>query len=406
MSGNIYSKRSRRKMRKQNRESREINKSLIMIIAVVVILISAGLFITRNKWIPELEKLGIYIGHSKGAEIDENGVLSNNGELAGGNFPIMLSDSSDYQTDIMNERLVVLSDTDFKIYSSAGEVIRTKNHNYSNVILKTVAERSLIYESGGNKFCVETEKKTLFEKETDDSIIFARMSKEGYIAVVTTSENYACMLTVYDNSGNPIYYKGSVDRIIEICFNNESTGCRITVMNANIGQIVSKAYGVIFTSEDALWTTENLETLCIKSYSTSDDGLFIIGDTKCGYYDTNGLLLKGYIYKNTLISGDFAADKSAMTFENEERRKTSLVLTGGVDENPVEVVIDKNLKCLVAEPEYAYVMTDNEIIAYDYTGKQSAKVEISDIYNSFLKSGDIIYLIGNSRIDRIRFITS
>jgi hypothetical protein len=95
-----------------------------------------------------------------------------------------------------------------------------------------------------------------------------------------------------------------------------------------------------------------------------------------------------------------------MTFENEERRKTSLVLTNGVDENPVEVVIDKNLKCLVAEPEYAYVMTDNEIIAYDYTGKECANVEISDIYNSFLKSGDIIYLIGSSRIDKIRFISS
>lgn len=408
MTDDIYSKRSRRKRRKQNnRDSIEISKNFIIIAAVIVILIITGLYFTRNRWLPELEKLGIYIGYSNNAQIDENGVLANNGELAGGNFPLMLSDSSDYQTAVMNERLVILSDSDFEIYSSAGELIRSRTHTYSNVILKTSAGRSLIYESGGNKLSVETEKKTVFEKQLDDRIIFARISKEGYTAVVTTSDNYASMLTVYDDVGNPVYYRDSVDRIIEICFNNDSTGCMVTIMSADSGKIISNAYEVIFTQEQPLWTTsENIETLCISSYATTDDGMFIIGDKKCGYYDSGGVFLKGYTYKYSIIMGGFSNDKSAIAFNNEKRRRVSLVLTSGVESDPVEIVVDRNLKYLVAESEYVYIMTDNEIIAYDYTGKEAAKAEISDIYNSFLKSGDIIYLIGNNHIDKINFISS
>lgn len=405
MPDDIYNKRSRKKNRKKNMGKTSVRNIIIIAVAAVVI-IALGLFLTRNKWIPELEKLGIYIGHSKSAEIDENGVLSNNGELAEGNFPIMLSNSSDYQMDIMKDDLVILSDTDFSIYSSDGELLEARSHDYSNVVLKTSADRSLIYESGGNKFRVETERKTVFEKTIEDKIIFARLSNDGYTAVVSTSDTYSCMLTIYDIKGNAIYYRGSVDRIIEVCFNNESTGCRVTVMDANIGQIVSRAYEVNFSSADEKWTTNQFETLCINSYSTTSDGLFILGDTKCAYYDKNGTYLKGYSYKNTLISGDFADDKSAMLFENEERRKTSLVLADGMEATPIEIVIDEALKYLVAEPEFAYVMTDNEIRAYDYAGELVSTANISDIYQSFLKSGNSIFLIGNSRIDKINFISS
>ncbi len=409
MSNNIYNRRSRKRMRrnKQRLQNGTLNKKKILFVILgfifVVIII---LFLTRNLWISSLEKAGIYLGDNKTFTIDADGVVVNNGETAQGNFPIMLSDSSDYQMDIMEENMVILSDTDFSVYSLDGELLDSRSHSYSNVVLETTGSRSLIYESGGKKFRVENQRKTIFEKTIEENIIFARISKEGYIAVITSSENYSCMLTIYDDKGNPVYYRGSVDRIIEVCFNNDSTGCRVTVMDASIGKIVSRAYEVDFTSENEKWTTSEFETLCINSYTTSDDGLFILGYTKCAYYDKNGIYLKGYSYKNTLTSGGFAGDKAAMIFENEERRKTSLVLSDGIGGVPKEYVIDANLKHLVVEPEFAYVLTDDEIRAYNYEGKLMARAEISDIYYSFLKSGNSIFLIGNSRIDKINFISN
>lgn len=405
MSDDIYNKRARKKKRKKAEGKSSVRNKIIFVLAALIVIV-LGLFITRNKWIPELEKLNIYIGNSKNAEVDENGILNNNGQLAEGNFPIALSDSSEYQTGMIGDRLVILSDADFSVYSTDGEKLASRSHDYSNVILKTAANRALIYESSGNKLRVETSRKTLFEKTLDDKIIFARISNEGYIAVVSTSDTYSCMLTVFDMNGNAIYYRGSVDRIIEVCFNNESTGCRITVMDANIGQIVSRAYQVNFTSEDEKWTTNEFETLCVDLYTTSADGLFILGDTKCAYYDKNGTFLKGYSYKNTLISGGFMNDRAAMIFKNAKRRKTSLVLVNGMESAPIEKIIEGNLKYLVAESELAYVMTDNEIIAYDYDGNVVSKASISDIYHSFLKSGNTIFLIGNTRIDKINFIST
>lgn len=99
-------------------------------------------------------------------------------------------------------------------------------------------------------------------------------------------------------------------------------------------------------------------------------------------------------------------DHAAMIFKNDKRRKTSLVLVNGMESDPIEKIIEGNLKYLVAEPELAYVMTDNAIIAYDYEGNVVSKASISDIYHSFLKSGNTIFLVGNSRIDKINFISS
>ncbi len=406
-SNNIYNRRARKKMRKQRQRSGTLDKKkIIFIVFIAVALIATVLFFTRGTWLLKLEKAGISLGRNPDVTIDSDGIFVNTGKTAEGNFPIMLSDSSDYQMDMMEENLVILSDTDFSIYSSDGELIESRKHDYSNVVLETMGSRSLVYESGGKKFRVEDKRKTVIEKTVEDSIIFARISKEGYIAVISTSQNYSCMLTIYDNKGNPIYYRGSVDRIIEVCFNNDSTGCRVTVIDANIGKIVSRAYGVKFTSEKEIWTTENFETLCINSYTTLNDGLFIIGDTKCGYYDANGIYLKGFHYKNTLISGDFADDKAAMIFKNEERRKTSLLLANGMGVAPKEYVINASLKHLVVESDFAYVLTDNEIRAYNYDGQLKAKADIADIYHSFLKLENSIFLISNSRVDKINFISS
>ncbi len=409
MSNNIYNKRSRKRMRRNKYKMQNgiLNKKKIFLFIMgIIFILVLILFLTRSLWLGGLEKAGIYLGDNKGVTVDADGLLINSGEIAQGNFPIMLSDSSDYQMDMMEEKMVILSDTDFSVYSLDGELLDSRSHNYSNVVLETMGSRSLIYESGGKKFRVENQRKTVFEKTIEENIIFARISKEGYIAVITSSENYSCMLTIYDDRGNPIYYRGSVDRIIEVCFNNDSTGCRVTVMDASIGKMVSRAYEVVFTSENEKWTTNEFETLCINSYTTSDDGLFILGYTKCAYYDKNGMYLKGYSYKNTLTSGGFAGDKAAMIFENEERRKTSLVLSDGIGGVPKEYVIDANLKHLVVEPEFAYVLTDNEVRAYNYEGQLIAKAETSDIYYSFLKSGNSIFLIGNSRIDKINFISN
>ena len=64
------------------------------------------------------------------------------------------------------------------------------------------------------------------------------------------------------------------------------------------------------------------------------------------------------------------------------------------------------MKDVSCEEDFIYVMTEREILAYDYAGNIAAKAPVSNIYTSFLKSGDTVFLIGNSRIDKISFISS
>ncbi|MGN0606588.1 MAG: DUF5711 family protein [Oscillospiraceae bacterium] len=495
MSNDIYSRRSRIKNRKMSKnQNYQRNRMIVICSAAFLIIIIIGMILTKDKWQSELQRIGIYSANSYDYERTEDGIIINSGNLAEENFPILLSDSSDYQVGIMEKNLVILSDTDFSIYSPSGELIESRSHDYSNVILKYENGRSLIYESGGKKFRVETNKKTEFEKNIDDSIIFARISNEGYVALVSTSDAYACMLTIYDPKGNAIYFRGSVSRIIEVCFNNDSTGCRVSIMDANSGRLVSTVYGFSFrdtdssksknrltadaaelnsgeyiygeteefyhnvpdmvteadydaevtdeiadtfnenipaeenvTSEPAVtadifsldgnnddkdanndisWRTNLLDTLCISLNSTLSDKMIIIGDNQYGYYDESGKYLGGFNYKNALVAGECYDEKLVMIFYDDERRKSSVIIVPGAESNPIEKISDDKMKCISCEENFAYVMTEREIIAYDYEGNISAKAPVSNVYKSFLKSGNTVFLIGNSKIDKINFISN
>lgn len=493
MSNDMYSRRSRKKNRKLNNQQKNPQKNKMAIYAASAFaIIIVVLFIVK---FADLGKLSGYSSDSNDYQLDSEGIIINSGKTAEENFPVKLSDSSDYQMGIMERNLVVLSDTELSIYSPSGILIESRKHDYSNVILKCENQRSLIYESGGSKFRVENNKKTIYEKTIEDSIIFARISKDGYIALVSTSPAYSCMLTLYDPKGNEIYRRGSVSRIIEVCFNNESTECRVSIMDANCGRIVSTVYGFAFRKdsnphvnalkaeaaelqsaistsyetqplltsadtqiyssfevsdessvseisqdlqtdavsdsagsetaapvqtediftldgtggedeEDVLWRTKPLDTLCMSLNSTFENKLIIIGDNLYGYYGEEGKYIGGYTYKNTLVSASCYDDKLVMIFSNDERRASSVIIVPGSTSAPIEKIYDDKMKAVICEEKYAYVMTEREIIAYDYEGNITAKAPVSNIYKSFLKSGDSIFLIGNSRIDKINFFNN
>lgn len=357
------------------------------LVLIVLFIISLLIIIFRN---PILDYFNFNDSSSNG--IDEN-------------FPISLSSitGSNIQTDKIGDCFVILTDSYFYIYDADKGLCDSRQHTYSTAVLKTAGKKALIYESGGNKFRVDSKRKNVFEKELEQNIIFARISDEGYTAVVSNTDDAVCMLSVYDPDGSMIYSRVSVDRIIELAFTAESEGCVIVTMNCAEGQIISNAHSISFDSEQENWSTSKIETLCISAYSTSDGGLFLFGDSKCGYYDNQGQYITGYSYKNTLIDCAFSDGRAAMLFQNEQRRKTSLVLISGVDSTPVEIVIDKELKYIYTEDDTVYIMTGKSIEAYDYSGNLISTLETASAYKSFVKIDDTVFLYGYESIDCVDF---
>ena len=355
---------------------------------MAILVIALGLYVSRERWVPNVNS--------------KNTLFSDN-EISGGNFPLSITNGINYQTCRFGDVFVLLSDTRFYIYSITGELLETRQHTYSNTVLKHSSTKALVYEQGGSNFKVEGKRKTVYEKKIENSICMAAISEKGYVAVVSSSDQYVCELTVYDAKGTEIYFRGCVERIMDVAFNKDSTGCSIITINANEGQMVSKATSLEFESNEDKWQTDELATCCISAYTTDDGGLFVFGDTQCAYYNNKGECKQGYIYGSTLIDAMFVEDKAAMIFESEERRKTSLVMISSHNSDPVEITIDKNVKCIFAEKDEVYIMTENAIEAYSYSGKLIKSKEISENYREFYKIDNYMLLLGYNKIDMMEF---
>lgn len=361
-----------------------------LFLILMVILVAIGLYAKRDIWFPKLEGIGSRY----------EAIRQNDGTLAEGNFPLTISGGIDYTVAGLDNYLAILSDANFYLYTMDGSLKESRQHAYANAMMETAGKKALIYESSGNRFRIESKYKTVYSKELDERIVFARLSDKGYAAVVTTSEICACVLKVYDDSGKEIYTRDCVDRICDLAFTKSGDGCTAVMLSAQNGQIVSTVRAFQFNESSDRWTSEPLDTLCLSVSNLSDGGVFLMGDTKCAYFDSSGQLTSSYAYTATLVDGACEDGKAALLFENEDKRESSLILLKRTAEEPVEVTFDSVVKAVRVHNGNAYVLTKTIVQGYSFGGDSEDSVTVSDGYENFLQMEKYMFLLGYDKIDR------
>lgn len=368
------------------RERRKRKRRLFrMLIILVVVLFGALIYTSREKWFPKLEQIGSQHANLN-AETD-------------GEFMLTVSGGVDYHAEFVDNDLFVLCDKYIYIYDMNGELQDSRQHAYSNAIMKTNQNRVLLYSHNGTSFRVDNVKKMLFEENLENSIWFGVLSDDGRIAIVTGSETYACCLYVYDTTGKLIYTRNCLERLIDVSFQDD--GCVCATIGAENGEVVTVLKYVQFQDSDVQWTSEALATLCWHVYSLKDGGAFVIGDTQTAYYSNTGNLLNTYVYNGELIDCDFSNGQGAVLLKNESRRQSVLLLFSDSSTTPVTIYFDSICKNLKIQDNTVYLLDAGMIKSYSFAGNELNSFKISDIYEKILKSGKYFYLLGYDRIERV-----
>lgn len=377
-------------LRRRKKRRRQLVKFFaVMLLAGVVI----TLYAKRDSWIPKLEGIGGKF----------QSVKSNQGELAEGNFPLSISGGIDYQTAELNGHLAIMSDAYLYIYTDNGDLYEERQHAYSNAMLQTAGKKALVYESGGNRFRVENRSSVLYSKKLEDNIIFARISEDGRAAVITDSDTYLCRIIVYDESGKEIYSRDCVERVIDFAFSEDSKGCVLATVDAVEGNICSKIVSVSFDSKKDNWSSDQIDTMCLRLYQTDDD-IFVLGDTKCAYYDNKGKLKTEYAYPAKLADWDYSGGKTAMLFENETKRHSYVTTIDSEKKEPnVMEFNDNSAKCIRIIDEHICVLGKDGIMQYNFSGGGEKKISSEGSYEKMISIDDYIFLLGYDRIDRIDY---
>ncbi len=374
----------------KNHEKRR-KKLIKFFIFVIVAGIIAGLYFTRDMWYDKIRGIG-----------RQYNTIINTGILAEGNFPIEIDGEYNYQLRQTQNSFIILSDIHIFFYNTDGTLIRKRQHTYTNAILQAENGKALIYENGGDNFCIEDEDGIIYEDTFSNNIMFARISPEGYTAVVTTSENYDCEIIVLDNKGKIIYERKCMERASDISFINQSGGCVVSYLMAENGSLTTAVQKIDFSESIEDWTSPGLDTAGLDVYGYSD-GAFVVGINACGYINENGQISSYYRYDGDLKGGASVNGMSAVIINNDDRRKYVMVLFNGNSSEPLVIDLGQEAVDVTVYDNLAYVMCKEEIRAYDFEGEVRSKATISDSYSGFARSKDYIFLKGYNKIDRIDY---
>lgn len=382
----IYAMRKRRKRRKV------LKQSMWLLLLAIVILV---LYQRRDSWIPKLETMGMRHQSRQNFDIDDSD----------GNFPIFLYGDSDYQLAEAGGRLLLLSDSYLNIYETDGSLIAARQHTYGNAMLQTAGDFGLLYENGGTHFRLETPAKQRYEKMLSDPIVFGRVSESGFAAIVTGSSDCACRLFIFNPKGQQIYKRDCVERISEITFNADSTGCYAVRIEAENGVMKSVVNSYDFSSPDVIWSSQPLDMLAISVYNTIEGNLFILGDTKCCYLDATGTMLTSYTYPDQLLHGCFNGNTAAMLFGNDETRTKTVAVMNGPLATPAVRTYEKDVKDidLMTENEAVLVQLRKEIETLSYQCNLLQTTPLDEGYDGFLRIGKDLFLKGYDRIDLMEY---
>ena len=364
-----------------------------MLRLLVLLLIAAFcvfLYMERGNWISGM-----------GNRIES--IRQNDGVLAEGNFPLTISGNGEYQAQILDNRLAILNNSYLYLYSVQGDSVDTRQVAYTKSVLKTAGEYALCFENGGSGFRVDKAGDAVYEKEAENVIITGTISSTGYVALVTESSTYSCSLYVYDTSGKKVYTRNCVERINDVCFRADNSGCVIVQLDAEDGEITSWLRSITFEEKETSWETPTVSTLCLETSFTNDGRICVIGDSMCAYYNEKGQMESMYTYSGSLVSYHVENGQAAVLVRSDETRETNLILFEGSAESPVEIAVNNASSYVRIDNSAAYLMSTDNIVSYSFSGKAIATVGLDRAYERFLKQDDYLFLLSYDQIDRVNF---
>lgn len=377
-------------LRRKRKRRRQFTKFMIF---VIIATLGITAYIKIDDWFPKLEGIGSRF----------QSVKSSKGELSEGNFPLSISGGIDYQVGDLNGYLAILSDAYLYIYNQDGDLYEERQHAYANAMLQTGNKKILIYESGGNNFRVDSKRKNLYSRKLENNIIFARISDSGKVAVITTSDTYVCKLTVFDEDGIEIYSRNCVEMVIDMSFSSSGNECVLATSDASNGELISRLISISFDSKTDKWTSEPINTLCLKTYY-DENGIFVIGETKCAYYNDKGQQQMSYDYPSMLVDWDYCDMGAALLFENETKRSSYFTTVNSSSKRINEKEFSNSgVKCIKFRNKNVLIMNKDGINRYGFDGSGETTISSENSYERFINIDDYIFLLGYDRIDRIEY---
>lgn len=376
---------------REYRKNKKRKKRIIrFFIAFIILSLTLTIYVMRNTWMPYFEDI---VDNVKFEVLQKD-------KDKNSDFPITLTSSSDYKVKKLDNKIAILTDTYYNVYTPDGGICFSKQHAMANAVMKTAGKRAIIYDQGAFTFRVESKFKEIYTKKLDEKIMYANISREGYTVVVTMSDRYSSFMTVYDENGNEIFYSSNSEKIIGVDFTSKSNGCIISTMTTKNAQVVTTLTKYRFDSEKPVWQSESVTTLGIDVKVISDDKIILVGDTFSCFFSSKGEILKTYNYQSSLEGYSISDGKLALNFNNVELRKEYVIIISEAEKDCI-INFEQTVNSIYFDGNSLYMIMQNKLSKYSNNGNLLREIEFEGNYHQLTIIGNNAYILGYGILDKI-----
>lgn len=290
--------------------------------------------------------------------------------MGSGEFPAAISGTKTLDLETEGDRSFVLTNTHLCAYNSKGKQFLQLQHNFSNPVLETSAERTLIYNLESTGFLVANNSEALYEQNLEQSIYAADISNSGSVAFATNSASYAAQVLVFSKNMEQYFSWYLADGLIsDILLSDDGDYLAVSVLKVKDGVFCSEIYCFDTDEKDPLFVKEYKSESVVSLDNISDDNFAYVSNKKVAFIDfESGTEIN--IGSNSVAPSFFRCDREKIFAVYGENAYSEVITYSKSGEKLGEVSFNGLVDEISVFEDGVYILSGNQISVLNMDGKQ------------------------------------
>ena len=307
-------------------------------------------------------------------------------------------------TASLGNNLVLLDDGGLYVYSSKGNQMLTREHQYSNPVVCTAGKRYLLYDRGGRKLQVGDLLNNVREASFDQNILTVALSENGNYVVVTGDESYPNRVTVYNAKGEELWRWFSPQNLTAVAISPNGRVIAASSVTAENG-VLTATVQLLRIDEDTIQGQMALPNDVVAHLSFLDNNsLHAVTATQVVALDNTANQLGVYSYggRTLMYFCDIPEYGTALALAGDSQGHTTrLVTLNETAASQGEVDIADTLTDLTSSSNRVLALHGSQVESYPLNLTQGTTLTVEDGM-MIQVAGRYLYALSGSEIQRLK----
>lgn len=387
--------------REVERKARRLAKNrkkqkIIWIILAVIIIVIAIMKISEIDFVSLKDKF-----------TDDNGKFSISEVFSKDEkFPISLDASDDIIFTSVGKNLAVLNDVSYTVIDSSKATVKYRDiHGYSNPIMKTNGDYTVIYDQGSHRYRLDNSSKNIYEDKINNTILCADTSASGVVALATTSDSSKSEILVYNKSlKEKKKYNVTYGYVTSIAIDDSANRIAFAVVNSENAKLNTIVYTMSMNDEKPR-ASFSYESSTILDLHFSSSNLYVVGSDFVSVISSlkkeNKVFNKGAI--NTVSYCYNQSDELVIAFSEYTGSNTDKIAYVTPSAKVKSQIDTKTMiKDITASKSKISILTSDHVITYNTSkGEEINKFDVDDSYTSIMQMSSDVFAKHQSLVEHL-----